>query len=100
MNKIPDNSQAFSNSILSKISFILSIFTMAYWLSGKILNLKESGIAGVIFEILWLPMILLLIGLPVLSLILLIRDKVNLRSFYLYAFIVSVTNIVLTIFIQ
>jgi len=52
---------------------------------------------GTLFEILWLPMLAALFILPVLSFILLVKNKFNPRSLYLYSFIVSLVGMLLIV---
>ena len=90
---------AFKNSTLSKILFVLSIIIFVYWFVVQIIDVYRYAAIGAIFEMLWLLMLSGLFVLPVLSLIFLIKEKFNLRSLYLYAIIISATNILLMIFI-
>lgn len=70
-----------------RLMLFLCSFTTFYWIAGNIFNVYSFALASVIFEILWLPMLLLLFGLPVLFFILWAREKFKLRSVYLLLFI-------------
>lgn len=83
---------------LSIVSLILSLLTLAYWTGGKMTDVS-SGFISVIYELLWLPMIVSLLFLPVFSIVFLLKDKPVIRSLYFYALIISVTDIILTIII-
>lgn len=81
-------------SKLPRIVFLLSILTSLFWCLGQLINVYHFAIIGVIFEILWLPMIALLIGLPILSLINWVKEKFNPRSFYLYALLILLGTVI------
>ncbi len=49
---------------MDRIALTLSLITAAYWLSGLFYNPYNHKITGIIFEILWLPMILLIFLIP------------------------------------
>jgi hypothetical protein len=90
----------FKNSSLSKIFFVLSIIVFAFWIVGQIIDVYRFTAIGAIYEVLWLFMLLMLFVLPIISLILLIIEKFNPRSLYLYTIIIAVTNILLMILLR
>jgi len=93
-----ENSVPFKNSKAGRIIFILTIFVSGYWWLGKVINVYSYAFVGALFEILWLPVLLLLFVLPILSVIQLIKEKITIRSLYLYAILISVTTILFMIF--
>lgn len=80
-----------------KIVFILSVLTSVFWCLGQLVNVYYFAVVGAIFEIAWLPMIALLIILPILSLISLIKEKFNLKSLYLYSFLIVIATVLFMI---
>jgi len=60
----------------SKVVFVFSILTSIFWCLGQLVDVYKFQIVGVIFEILWLPMIALLFILPILSVIFFCKRKV------------------------
>jgi hypothetical protein len=72
----------------SKAVFILSIIVSVFWVMGQSFNVYYFAVVGAIFEILWLPMIALLIILPIVSLLYLVKEKFNLKSLYLHSFLI------------
>ena len=90
----------FKNSGLSKILLVLSIIIFIFWFLGQHTDIYRFAFVGAIFEFLWLFMLLALFILPILSIIFLIRERFNLRSFYLYILIITATNIILMIFLN
>jgi hypothetical protein len=75
-------------SMKPKAVFILSILASVFWYIGQTVNVYYFAVVGAIFEILWLPMIALLIVLPIFSFIYLVKEKFNLKSLYLYSFLI------------
>jgi len=90
----------FKNSSLSKIFFTLSIVVLVFWSTGRIIDVYRYPAVGAIFEILWLFMLLILFILPIVALILLIKEKFSFKSLYLYTIIVTALNILMMIFIK
>jgi len=88
----------FKNSSTSKIVFILSIIVAGYWWLGQVINVYSFALVGAIFELLWLPTLAMLFVLPIISLILLVKEKFNVRSFYIYSLFISLTTILFIIF--
>jgi hypothetical protein len=93
-----ENITAFKNSGTSKTVLILSIFISAFWWLGKVINIYHFAFVGAIFEILWLPVLGLLFVLPLISLVFLIKEKFNIKSFYLYSLLISAATILFMIF--
>jgi len=93
-----ENLTPFKNSRIGKIVFILSIIVPGYWWMGHVINVYSFAFVGAIFEILWLPVLLMLFVLPIISLILLIKEKVNFRSLYLYSLLIGFATILFMIF--
>ncbi len=88
----------FKNTRTSKIVFLLSIIASGYWWLGHGINIYGSAIVGAIFEMLWLPLIGMLFLLPIFSLIFLLKEKINIRSLYLYSLLINVATICCMIF--
>lgn len=91
-------SVTYTRSGMSKICFLLSLLLLTFWCLVHITDVYRFAFAGAIFELLWLPMLVLSFVLPVVSLVFLIKEKLGVRSFYLYALLVSMTNIFLMIY--
>lgn len=85
---------------MSKITFILSLIIFAFWSASRLIDVYHFAVVGAIYEFLWIFMLVGLFLLPVISIIFLIKEGFKLRSFYLYTLIVTVTNILLMIFLK
>lgn len=87
----------FRNSRDNKVLFIISVLVLIYWLIGKTVNVNFFIITGAIFELLWLPTLILLFALPFYSLFAFWKDRFNLRSLALYSALLLTVTIVLLI---
>ena len=88
----------FKNSVISKTVLMLSIIVAGYWWLGHSINVYRYALVGAIFELLWAPALLMLFALPIASLILLIKEKVNIRSLNIYSFLIGIAAIFFIIF--
>ena len=93
-------STLFKNSRTSKMVFLLSIIVSGYWWLGQVINVYSVALVGAIFEILWLPALVMLFVLPIISMILLLKEKVNVnvRSLYVYSILLGVATILIMLF--
>ena len=74
---------------LSKLTFSLSLITALYWILGNSFNIYLNAFVSAFFEILWLPMLLILFALPILSFIKWYKESFNYKSLYFYSIILS-----------
>jgi len=58
-----------TNMAIGKVVMGLTIFVLLFVGLSRLLNIYQFAFVGAIFEILWLPVILLLFILPILSII-------------------------------
>jgi len=71
--------------------FILSLVSLLYWvLASFILNVYKIAFVGAVFELLWFPMILLLVILPILSFIQLAKLKFKPNSIPFFSLLISI----------
>jgi hypothetical protein len=69
-----------------KLLLVLSSSMLLYWLLSKTIDVYQITIIGVLYEIIWLPMLVLFIVLPILNIYSLIKNKNNLMSYFSLAF--------------
>jgi hypothetical protein len=93
-----DHLTPFKNSKTSKIVFVLSIVVSGFWWLTKGINVYSYAIVGAIFEILWLPFIAMLFFLPIFSLFLLVKERVNVKSIHIYSILIGLATIIFMIF--
>ena len=64
-----------------KLLLALSIFMLLYWLFCRIVNVYKYVVLGVISEILWFPMVVLLFVVPIINVYLVIKNKNNVINY-------------------
>ena len=87
-----------TSQAIGKVVLALSVFVLLFVGLSRLINVYQISFVGAIFEILWLPVILLLFILPVLSIIYWIQEKFNPKSIYLYSIVLGIAAIVLMIY--
>ena len=76
----------------------MSILVSGFWWLGQIINVYRFALVGAIFELLWLPAAVMLYALPIISLIMLVKEKVNVRTLYIYSILISVATLLFIFF--
>lgn len=71
-----------------QLIFTLSLLTSTFWVLSQLVNVYYFTLSGAIFEVLWLPMLALLVSLPIIILIFLIKENFLNKSLYIYAFLI------------
>lgn len=66
-----------------------NILVALYWVIGNFINVYTFKPAGAVFEILWLPMLLLLFLLPPVSFFYWYKSRFKLNSLYLVSLLIS-----------
>ena len=92
------NLATYNNPIISILILIMSILVSGFWWLGQVINVYRFDLVGAIYEILWLPVLAMLFILPIISLILWVKEKFNVGSLYLYSFLIIVATILFMIF--
>lgn len=88
-----ENIHPFIHTKTSKVVFLLSIITSIYLIIGWTTNVYSNAFVGAIFELLWATALLATAGLPIISLIFLMKTKFNFRSLYLYSILIIIVAI-------
>jgi len=91
---------SFVKTKASKIIFFLSIIVLLFWVIGNLANIYHFSIAGVVFEILWLPVVILTFTLPILSLACWMKEKFNLHSLNLHSTVMGIVTILFVLFVN
>lgn len=84
----------------SRVILLLSIILALFWYLAKTNDVYRNAAIGAFFEVLWLPMLLLLFALPVISLIFWRKEKFSGRSLYLYSFLISLSTTTLVMILN
>ncbi len=85
---------------MKKTVLFLSILVSLFWLASRFINIYQFALVGAIFEILWLPMILMVFGLPLISFYYLLKDKFSVNSTYLYAILIMIFTFLIMLFFK
>jgi hypothetical protein len=80
-----------------KLLFLLSIIIAAYWIVSNKVNVYQTKITGAVFEILWLPMLLLLFITPCVAIYFWKKENFVLKSMNLLTIIVNIIFILILI---
>jgi hypothetical protein len=72
-----------------------TVLVAAYWLFSKFFPVYKLPIWGIIYEILWLPMLLLLFAIPIISILLLVKQKEIFTSPFFFTLMISIISLVL-----
>jgi hypothetical protein len=65
-----------------KLLLALSISILLYWLLCNTIDVYKFAVLGVFYEILWLPMLILFIILPILNTYTIFKNKNNLIPYF------------------
>jgi hypothetical protein len=84
------NEFADQNKKTRKLVFILSLVTSAFWGIGQVMDVYRYPVVGAIYELLWLPFLILVFGIPLASIFFWAREKFKLRSLFLLTILISV----------
>lgn len=97
---MPGHSNSFNRPGINKLMFISGLFALLFCFLTKSWNVYNYSITGAVFELLWLPvMIIVFIG-PIFSISLFFKDNYNPRSLALYAAILQLTAMMILIFFK
>jgi hypothetical protein len=77
-----------------------TFFLAVFWIVAKHVNVYHYAVIGAIFEILWLPMLLVLAIMPGLSFYFWRGEHWRFTSLYPYCLLVNVTTIAVLVFYQ
>lgn len=79
-----------NHSSLGFAVLLLTCFTLAFWVTAYYTNVYRWAVGGAIFELLWLPMLMAVLALPVVSFLHWRKEKFRVPSLFLYALLVCV----------
>lgn len=81
----------YINKNYTKTIIVLAamLLVAAFWFGGNAVNVYENAVVGALFEILWLPFILLTIGTPVIAIVFWVQRKFSWKSPFPYLAVLS-----------
>jgi hypothetical protein len=83
----------YHHSRTSAIVLLASIVVSIGWMIGQSIDVYRYAWLGAVFEILWIPMLVGLVGIPVFSIYRLLTEKFSFRSRYLYALLIILLTV-------
>ncbi len=85
------------NFLKIRIVLVLSIITSLFWLMSWVINVYDYPALGAFFELMWLPMIALIFGLPLVALIFIFK-KSKPVSQYVWSLVILIGTILFLTF--
>lgn len=64
------------------LMFVSTFFVALFWFFANTINVYEYKVVGAVFEILWLPMMAMLVVVPLLSVVFWRSEQWNFRTLY------------------
>ena len=75
--------------------FFVSLLTMIFWISINQINVYDNKFIGIIAEMIWLPFILLIFVLPILTFVLVSTRKFKNSKFLFLSLAIQVTTLII-----
>ena len=89
------NTLSNGNSKTGTIILIINVLFLAVWMVAYNSNVYKVALVGAIYEMIWLPLIICLFALPIVSFIFWRKDSFKIKSKFLYLIILAVLSITL-----
>lgn len=83
----------FRNSLRAKNTFIFSVVVFVFWVLVNKIPTSDLVLVGVILELLWMPMCLSILIIPVVSYMAWKKEQYHANSLHLYAIITVILTI-------
>ncbi|NHM04731.1 hypothetical protein [Flavobacterium celericrescens] len=84
-------------STIDIVIFFVSLLVMFFWILTNNINVYENKFIGIIAEILWLPLILLIFGLPIMTFVLISSRKFKKSKILFLSLAIQVTILIIQI---
>ena len=75
--------------------FFVSLLTMIFWISINQINVYDNKFIGIIAEMIWLPFILLIFVLPILTFVLVFSRKFKNSKILFLSLAIQVTTLII-----
>ena len=90
---------AASSTKTEKLLLWLSLGTCLFWLLVQLVDVYRFKATGIFYEIISIPMLLMLVILPIILIVQLIRHKPKFRSLYLLSLSMLFVTLIILFFI-
>lgn len=71
------------------ILFLATVISCMYWLIANLTNVYAIALLGVVFELIWLPMVAAVFLLPTACVFLWVKEKCTVKSYNLYSILIQ-----------
>lgn len=88
-----------NNSRLGKGIFLITLGASIFWIITKLVPIYENKIVGAVYEMLWLPVVIILFILPLFSFLLWAGEKFRVQSVHLFSIILAALAILVGYFL-
>lgn len=78
-----------NKSGLGKGIFLITLGASIFWVVTKFVPIYENKVIGAVFEMLWLPVVIILFILPLFSFLLWAGEKFRVKSVYLFSIVLA-----------
>jgi len=78
-----------NKSSLGKGIFLVTLGASIFWIITKLVPIYENKIVGAVYEMLWLPVVIILFILPLFSFLLWAGEKFQVKSAHLFSIILA-----------
>ena len=89
------NTLSNGNAKTGTIILVINVLFLAVWMVAQNINIYKVVLVGAIYEMIWLPLIICLFSLPIVSFIFWKKDSFNIKSKFLYLIVLAVLSITL-----
>ena len=90
-----DNTLSNGNSKTGTIILLINVLFLAVWMVAFNINIYKVAFVGAIYEMIWLPLIICLFALPIVSFFYWKKDSFKIKSKFLYLIVLAVLSITL-----
>ena len=88
-----------NRSGLGKGIFFTTLGASAFWIITKLVPVYENKIVGAVYELLWLPVVVILFILPLFSFLLWAGEKFRVQSAHLFSIILAALAVLVGYFL-
>ncbi|KGO89027.1 hypothetical protein Q764_10530 [Flavobacterium suncheonense GH29-5 = DSM 17707] len=74
---------------VAKLLFLLSVLLLAFWVIFGSIDVYQYAVVGAVYEILWFPFLLLFFTLPIINLVMYVKNKFSFKTIWLYALLIN-----------
>jgi hypothetical protein len=85
--------EELNKSGLGKIIFLATLAASVYWIVFRFIPKYEWAVVGVVYELLWLPVLFILFIMPIISFLFWAGEKFRPGSIYLWSLVMAIVAV-------